>query len=138
MRAKIGSAFDIFVLSAVILLLFTVGIQIGRGRDTDERHEILLFIEVAKAKGDFASGEGAMIDGKLKADLILLEADQAVIRADAMKTEAGWLIIGGKHVSDNQLIKYYSGESYMEGRVCRILENSGATPLSELSFADFC
>ena len=115
-----GAGFDTLFLSLTLALCFSIGFGIGGGSGEGERHSLIIELSLTEKKGKFGEDEGMMIDGREKAELVYLSDTKAHIRVNATLESAGWLLSSGKYISENQPVKFFSAESYLEGRVNRI------------------
>ena len=123
MRGRI-KGFDALFLFFILALCFSVGYGAVAGRGETEKESLTIELTVTKSNGGFGENEAMKIDGRIAATLVYLSKDEAIIRADATPSEAGWMLSHGKYISENQPIKFYSDTSYLEGRIKRISKSA--------------
>ena len=123
MRAKTGikNPFNIFCFITVLLLLFTVGYQIGRERIPEERISVIVRIGAEKISGEPLPSSSGFVDEKYEVQLMSREDRDVYILCEGSLTEAGFLLSGAKYLSANQPINLYGENFGVEGRIISLL-----------------
>ncbi len=111
---------DIMAFVIILLLLFTVGFHIGRGKDAQIQETRYLTVTVSKSKGIPQRGESLMIDGRFAVQVLETDEGSITFLCRGSMCEAGFLIGGTKYIAKNQPLKVYSDTVYIEGRISEL------------------
>ena len=114
------SCYDIIYPIFIILLLFTVGLHIGKSEEaivTEEKH---ITVSISKTKGIPICAAEVRIDGKYTAKLISANEKTLTILITGEELEAGFFAFRAKYICLNQPIVLFAEWGYAEGRIIAI------------------
>ena len=107
--------FDTLCLLALVSLLFTIGLHLGKDKDTDKDEKAMISVEVIKFKAAESTPK-VRIDGKYECEISSFDGETLNLVCRGEYREAGFLACGAKYLSKNQPIEIV-GDAYFFGRI---------------------
>jgi hypothetical protein len=114
------SCYDVIYPIFIILILFTVGIHIGKNEERPAAEEKQIAVNVSKIKGIPICESAVKIDGKYTAMLISANENILTLTVSGESLDAGFFAFRAKYICHNQPISLFAEWGYAEGRIIAI------------------
>lgn len=111
--------FDTVCLVALIMLFFTVGLHLGKERNTDTEKSAVVTVNIVRSKLP-KTVDSLFVDGKHECELLSINESSLSISCSGKILEAGFLAFGSKYLSKNQPLELTGDGAYVYGRITSI------------------
>ena len=114
--------FDLFCVFFLLALIFTITVNLSKGKVPDESKNYEITVSFAKGSEVFPSSGVCFIDGKYEVSYTSEDGENLRFITTGIATDEGVFFFGAKYLCINQPIKISFGEERFMGRVTKILQ----------------